>query len=203
MPDAVARDRLIESLQRSSVYAGHVDARAVNNWNGLTTYLLKEATPQAWLGAGKRFRRLRGSIPLGDLGGDRVVLSRGLKDVLIATGRIKPFQRTYAKRQSSYPGAVSHRLAQLRVADPPPLQLAPPDAHCGVQGSDEPEVCAQPKRGQTSHTRRVTIAQRTDGCTLSRRAVLATGGSIVRGRLTCERKACEREALGANRRAPL
>jgi hypothetical protein len=103
MPDADARDRLIESLQRSSVYAGRVDARPVDNWNGLTTYLLKEATPQAWFAAGKSFRRIRGSIPLGDLGGDRVVLSRDLRDLLIASATIQPYQRTYAKRQQSPP----------------------------------------------------------------------------------------------------
>jgi hypothetical protein len=99
MPDADARDRLIESLHRSSVYAGRVYARPVNNWNSLTAYLLKEATPQAWFGAGKRFRRIRGSIQLGDLGGDRVVVSRDLQALLIGSGRVAPFQRTYAKRQ--------------------------------------------------------------------------------------------------------
>jgi hypothetical protein len=103
MPDADARNRLIESLLGSSVYTGYVDARAVDNWNGLTTYLLKEATSQAWFGAGKSFRRIRGSIPLGELGGDRVIVSRALKTALIATGRIAPFQRTYAKREQSPP----------------------------------------------------------------------------------------------------
>jgi hypothetical protein len=94
MADADARDRLIKSLNRSSVYMGHVDARAVDNWNGLTAYLVKEATSQAWYGAGKSFRRIRGSIPLGDLGGDRVVVSHDLRDLLIAAGRIAPFKRT-------------------------------------------------------------------------------------------------------------
>jgi hypothetical protein len=102
LPNAHARDRLIESLHASSVYDGHVDARPVVNWNRLTSYLVKEATSQAWFAAGMRFRRIRGS-PLGDLGGDRVFLSRDLRDVLIATGRVAPFQRTYAKRQPSRP----------------------------------------------------------------------------------------------------
>jgi hypothetical protein len=126
MPDADARDRLIESLHRSSVYVGRVDARPVDNWNGLTAYLLKEATPAAWFAAGKRFRRIRGSIPLGDLGGDRVVLSRDLRDALIASGRIAPFKRTYAKRQQSPPrGAVSHRCVRSPMADRPPLGPTP------------------------------------------------------------------------------
>ena len=98
MPDADARDRLIESLHRSSVYAGHVDVRPVDDWSRLTAYLLKEATPQAWFGAGKSFRRIRGSIPLGKLGGNRVVLSLDLKAALIDAGRIEPYRRSYAKR---------------------------------------------------------------------------------------------------------
>jgi hypothetical protein len=129
MPDADARDRLIESLQRSSVYGGRVHARAVDNWNGLTAYLLKEATSAAWFAAGKSFRRIRGSIPLGNLGGDRVVLSRDLRDVLIATGRIAPFQRSYAKRQRSPPPrAVSHGHSQSHMADLPPEPTVTPGA---------------------------------------------------------------------------
>jgi hypothetical protein len=126
MPDADARDRLIESLQRSSVYVGRVDARPVANWSGLTAYLLKEATPAAWFAAGKGFRRISGSIPLGDLGGDRVLLSRDLRDVLIATGRIRPFQRSYAKRQPLPPPlAVSHRRPRTHSANSPPLEPTP------------------------------------------------------------------------------
>jgi hypothetical protein len=126
MPDADARDRLIESLRGSSVYVGCVDARPVDNWNGLTAYLLKEATPAAWFAAGKSFRRIRGSIQLGDLGGDRVVLSRDLRDLLIATGRIQPFRRTYAKRQRSPPlRAASYRRPQSHMADRPSLEPTP------------------------------------------------------------------------------
>jgi hypothetical protein len=68
-------------------------------WPSLTGYLLKEATPQAWHGAKKSFRRVKGSIPLGELGGDRVVLSNDLKDTLLRTDSIEPYRRTYAKRQ--------------------------------------------------------------------------------------------------------
>jgi hypothetical protein len=105
MPDADARDRLIESLHRSSVYTGRADVRPVDDWSRLTAYLLKEATPQAWFGAGKSFRRIKGSIPLGDLGGDRVVLSLDLKAALIDAGRIEPYRRSYAKRLPKAPAA--------------------------------------------------------------------------------------------------
>jgi hypothetical protein len=63
---------------------------------GLTIYLLKEATPQAQYLKG--FRRIGGSIPLGGRGGDRVILSRDLRDVLVSGGKIEPYSRTYAKR---------------------------------------------------------------------------------------------------------
>jgi hypothetical protein len=129
MPDAKARDRLIESLPRSSVYGRYVDAKRIVDWYRLTKYLCKEATPTAWFAAGKSFRRIRGSIPLGDLGGDRVVLSRDLRDVLIATGRIEPFQRTYAKRQPSpSPRAFSSRRPRSHMADRAPLEPTPTPA---------------------------------------------------------------------------
>jgi hypothetical protein len=70
MPTAPARDKLIEILN-GSAYGEHVLAEPVVDWPGLTTYLLKEATPQAWYGARKGFRRVGGSIPLGARGGDR------------------------------------------------------------------------------------------------------------------------------------
>jgi len=85
-------------MPRSSDGA-HVLAKPVVDWPGLTGYLLKEATPQAWYGAKKSFRRIKGSIPLGELGGDRVALSSDLKDTLLRSGRIEPYRRTYAKRQ--------------------------------------------------------------------------------------------------------
>ncbi len=63
----------------------------------------REATQQAWHGAGKSFRRVGGSIPLGDLGGNRVILSNDLRDALLRAGRIKPYRRTYAKRLPKAP----------------------------------------------------------------------------------------------------
>jgi hypothetical protein len=166
MPDADARDRLIESLQRSSVYVGRVDARPVDSWNSLTAYLLKEATPAAWFAAGKSFRRIRGSIPLGDLGGDRVVVSRDLKDALIASGRIAPFKRTYAKRQPSPPsGALSYHSPRLQRADRPPLEptpMPPAGAHHAIQGPAAEPAARAAKRGRVPHSAMATVPQRTD-----------------------------------------
>ncbi len=99
MPTAPARDKLIEIINRSA-YGEHVDARPVYDWPGLTGYLLKEATPQAWYGAHKGFRRVGGSIPLGVLGGDRVIPSTDLKETLLRNDRIRPYRRTYALRQT-------------------------------------------------------------------------------------------------------
>jgi len=116
MPNVTARDRLIESLN-GSVYGEHVDARPVVNWPGLTTYLLKEATPQAQYRKG--FRRIKGSIPLGALGGDRVVLSNDLKEALLRSGRIEPYRRTYAKRQktvSTQPGTQPVEPVSLELS---------------------------------------------------------------------------------------
>ena len=106
MPNAAARDGAIKALNGSSVYAGMamgfsesgrpVFAKPITDWAGLTTYLLKEATPQAQYRKG--FRRIGGSIALGDRGGDRVILSGDLRDALVRGGKIEPYSRTYAKR---------------------------------------------------------------------------------------------------------
>lgn len=69
LPDAATRDRAVEAFNGSAAYAdmaagfsenGHpVFAEPVTDWAGLTTYLLKEATPQAqYL---RDFRRVGGS----------------------------------------------------------------------------------------------------------------------------------------------
>jgi hypothetical protein len=96
MLDAAQCERLIESINSSVAYGTRVLARRVEQWSGLTTYLLKEATQQARYR--RQFRTIGGSIPLGVLGGDRVILSNDLRDTLLNTGRIKPYQRSYAKR---------------------------------------------------------------------------------------------------------
>ncbi len=40
MPNAMARDRLVERLNGSAAYGKHIDARAVTDWGGLPRYLL-------------------------------------------------------------------------------------------------------------------------------------------------------------------
>ena len=105
LPNGAARDKVCESVNSSRAYrtfgeAVTVRAKRVWRWSGLLTYLLKEATPQAWFGARKSFRRVGGSIPLGERGGNRVVLSRDLRDALVRSGRVKPYVRSYAKRRT-------------------------------------------------------------------------------------------------------
>ncbi len=112
LPSVADRDRAIESFNRSAYAQIGPDARPsvfaepVTDWAGLTRYLLKEATPQAWYGAGKSFRRVGGSIPLGILGGDRVTLSEDLRDALILGGRIAPYRRAYARRRPKAPAII-------------------------------------------------------------------------------------------------
>jgi hypothetical protein len=83
----------------ATVCASHFPPRAVGRRFRLDRLRddLKEATPRAWHGAKKSFRRIKGSIPLGELGGDRGALSNDLKD--LRTARIELYRRTYAKRQ--------------------------------------------------------------------------------------------------------
>ena len=70
---------------------------------GLRGYLLKESTTQAWWAANKSFRREKGSHKLGEGGGDRVHMSRALKDDLVGSARIAPRKRTYVKRSLRKP----------------------------------------------------------------------------------------------------
>jgi hypothetical protein len=81
--------------------------------------LSAEATPQAWHGAKKSFRRIKGSIPLGELDADRVALSNDLRDTLLRSGKIEPYRRTYAKRQKK----VSTQSA-MRAVEPVSLELS-------------------------------------------------------------------------------
>jgi hypothetical protein len=130
MPNAAERDRVIESLDGSRIYGDHILVKPVTDWLGLTGYLLKEATPQAWCGAGKSFRRIGGSIPLGAQGGDRVLLSDDLRAILVRDGRVEPYRRTYAKRLSkppAFPAEVEIRyLDSLFDHEPLPILTAPP-----------------------------------------------------------------------------
>lgn len=113
MPNVTARDRLVEIIN-GAAYRNHVLAKPVEDWPGMTGYLLKEATPQAWYGARKSFRRVGGSIPLGELAGDRVVPSKDLKETLLRGGRIESYRRTYAKRQ---PKIVAAPIETIRYRE--------------------------------------------------------------------------------------
>jgi len=70
-----------------------------------------------------------GPIRLGALGGDRVILSRDLRDARVNLGRIEPYRRTYAKRPPKAPAplgggrstrfAVERFLQESRTAPAP------------------------------------------------------------------------------------
>lgn len=72
-------------------------------WQGLTTYMLFEVTPQAHYATGRCYPRAKGSHELGEGGGDRVTLSEATEKALISSGRIEPHRRTYASRAISRP----------------------------------------------------------------------------------------------------
>jgi hypothetical protein len=130
MPDAASRDRLVDNLNGSTVYKKNILAEPVTDWRKLPGYLLKEATPQAAYRT--NIRRVGGSIPLGVQGGDRVILSRDLKDVLVKAGRIEPYRRTYAKRPpkaAALPAEIEVRYRDsLFDGEPLPTLAAPPMA---------------------------------------------------------------------------
>jgi hypothetical protein len=72
--------------------------RSDKDWQALQSYLAKERTPQAEYALGHRLGpRLRGSHQLGDGGGDRVQLSRALRQDALVAGAIVPWQRTKAR----------------------------------------------------------------------------------------------------------
>src|SRR5487761_1963970 len=99
--DTAHRDKIITALNSSETYGRSILAKPVENWDELTKYLLKEATPQA--AYRKQFRRISGSIPLGALGGNRVILSEDLKSILLTKKMIEPYSRTYASRPLPQP----------------------------------------------------------------------------------------------------
>jgi hypothetical protein len=114
MPSEEAVMRLAERMHMSASYGQNVLVQPVTDWDGLTTYLLKEATPQAWAKGGKSFRRVSGSHPLAEGGGDRVRTSKDLEAALIRSGRVEPRRRTYAARSLPKPPAL-----------PKPVEVAP------------------------------------------------------------------------------
>jgi DNA-binding transcriptional regulator YiaG len=113
MPNSDAVDRTIGRLYNSA-YGSNVYAQAITDWDGLTTYLAGEATPQAWHKAGKSFPRIKGSHPLGEGGGDRVRPSKDLEAALLRSGRVEPRRRTYAAR--SLPAAPEPIRPSIRLA---------------------------------------------------------------------------------------
>lgn len=91
-------------------YGPQLSVSAVYDMTGLRNYLLKESTPQAVYGTG--IRRQKGSHPLGEGGGDRLRLSKALREDMISGGLLSPnLVRTYASRSLSKP------LKPIPIAD--------------------------------------------------------------------------------------
>ena len=92
--------RLIEGLLRSKKFPG--DTLRICRAEGVdwfVAYCSKERFTQArYVGIGILKKRLPGSHPLGAGGGDRVRLSKALKDQLLEEDRIRPYRRSYAAR---------------------------------------------------------------------------------------------------------
>jgi hypothetical protein len=65
----------------------------------------------------KGFRRVGGSIPLGARGGNRVILSRDLRDALVRGGKIEPYSRTYAKRLPKAQALLAAIEVEVRYRD--------------------------------------------------------------------------------------
>lgn len=101
--------RLVERLRNSPLFPGDVLLiQRTYGVHGLIGYLAKERTPQAAYIRGLRMKkRLRGSHPLGEGGGDRVRLSKALYRDLVAAERIAPWQRVYARRSLPKPAGAA------------------------------------------------------------------------------------------------
>jgi hypothetical protein len=113
--DGPNAERLIAGLLRSQKYSG--DELDINRGNAdrFLNYCSKERVTQArYVGVGKLAKRLPGSHPLGKGGGDRLRLSRALKDQLIDEGLIRPYRRRYSVRSLPRP-----------VVPPPPPTITP------------------------------------------------------------------------------
>lgn len=128
-PTADARDRTIESLNRSSLYLrfpglgpNAIDVKAVDDWMNLPGYLLREITQQ---GAWNKpiYRAYIGSIPLGARGGNRVIPSGDLYNILIKKGRIPAYQKRYARRLTAKQIMFRDSLFEAL-----PMMSAPPKA---------------------------------------------------------------------------
>ena len=92
--------RLIDGLLRSENFQGdELRIRKAKGASWFVPYCSKERVTQArYVGVGRLAKRLPGSHPLGAGGGDRVRLSKALKDQLIEEGLIRPYRQRYAAR---------------------------------------------------------------------------------------------------------
>ena len=92
--------RLIDGLLRSENFQGdELHIRKAKGASWFVPYCSKERVTQArYVGVGRLAKRLPGSHPLGAGGGDRVRLSKALKDQLFEEGLMRPYRQHYAAR---------------------------------------------------------------------------------------------------------
>lgn len=124
----VANGRIVAGLQRSVQFEPFLrGAKAIQECFDVDrlvgNYLTKERRPNvkggSWLG-----KRRKGRHPLGECGGDRVIVSNELRAELIAAGSVKPWARTYARRvPKANPEPAPVRLALANPMVPEPVQL--------------------------------------------------------------------------------
>jgi hypothetical protein len=95
----IGNPEIARRLEKSSAFGDIIKATPVTDPDGLTReYLAKERTPQA--GYGREYMlggRIKGSHRL-EGGGDRIRLSRQLKQDAMRAGWVKPWQPTNARR---------------------------------------------------------------------------------------------------------
>lgn len=130
MPTATDREWLAERLMNGrnswpQDSGNSLDCRPIRDWNW-PNYLLKEATSQAWYGAGKNFRRKKGSHRLPG-GGDRVRLSDSLKKALLGSNKIEPYEGEYRARKTPTkrrpPVPVGYQFDIFSPAVTPPVPV--------------------------------------------------------------------------------
>jgi hypothetical protein len=122
--------RLIDGLLRSKRYPG--DTLVIKKANGdrFLSYCSKERVTQArWVGVGVLAKRLPGSHPLGEGGGDRLRLSKALKEQLLEEGLVRPYRARYAARELHSKQSILAREPDPNlVSGPLPEQAQEPNA---------------------------------------------------------------------------
>jgi hypothetical protein len=145
--------RLIDGLLRSEKFPGdtlHISEARGADW--FVAYCSAERVTQArYVGVGRLAKRLPGSHPLGAGGGDRVRLSKALKDQLLEEGLTRPYRQHYAAR--SLPKIRKTPNAASGIS---PSPFTTPDPN-GLFGS-LPDEASPPRDWMRTSSRRPKLA---------------------------------------------